>query len=187
MLESGRGGRRVKDFRLSKWFSMTISVKSAYFCVWPTWLKTLQRRVEYSFRNYFEICWVSCSPNKHSVESKTRSKDPVFERVREYLTLRNVGEDVSLDAFKPSGAYVRKYHCCAAFGIIFWHDAASVTGKITVLINLRAKQAIETCQWPLADGGNLMFWLYRIWVILTAVQTIFGVTLIIYDGIYLRT
>jgi len=70
--------------------------------------------------------------------------------------MRTLAKTFRSNAFKPV-AHMSKYHCCAAFGIIFGMNAASVMANYVLIA---PKQAASNVVWPFLGRCGIYVWLY---------------------------
>lgn len=167
MLESA-GVRRAKDFRVEQMVQVDPVLKAHILRLAQLVENSTTSAFEYSSA-LFEFAEYLARQKGIQVESKLRSKDPVFERVREYLHA-HVGEDVSLDALSQV-AHMSKYHLLRCFRDYFGMTPHQYWQNYRIN---RAKQAIERGM-PLADVA-FMFGFTDLSYFNRRFKPVFGVT-----------
>ncbi len=148
MLQSA-GVRRVQDFRIEQVVQNDTVLKAHVLRLAALVESDSSSALEYSsalfeFTEY--LAYQQGIPRPVSlVESKRRAKDPVFERVRDYLHA-HVGEEVSLDELSQV-AHMSKYHLLRCFRDYFGMTPHQYWQNYRIN---RAKEALELGM-PLAD------------------------------------
>ncbi|KGK41997.1 AraC family transcriptional regulator [Nitrincola sp. A-D6] len=148
MLQSA-GVRRVQDFRIEQLVQNDTILKAHVLRLAALVESDSSSALEYSsalfeFAEY--LAYQQGIPRPVGlVESKRRAKDPVFERVRDYLHA-HVGEEVSLDELSQV-AHISKYHLLRCFRDYFGMTPHQYWQNYRIN---RAKEALELGM-PLAD------------------------------------
>lgn len=148
MLESA-GVHRAQDFRIEHPVQNDTVLKTHILRLATLVENDTSSALEYSsalfeFAEYL-ACQKGIQRSVSLVKSKRRTKDPVFERVRDYLHA-HVGEEVSLDELSQV-AHMSKYHLLRCFRDYFGMTPHQYWQNYRIN---RAKEALELGM-PLAD------------------------------------
>lgn len=143
MLKSA-GVERAKDFRVEQTVQQDPVLKAHILRLAQLVEQSNTSALEHS-STLFEFAEYLARQKGIQIESKPRSKDPVFERVRDYLHA-HVSEEVSLDALSQV-AHMSKYHLLRRFRDYFGMTPHQYWQNYRIN---RAKEAIELGV-PLAD------------------------------------